>query len=279
MKIAAGIVTYNPEIKCFQDNINAIVKQVDVVYIIDNYSRNLKDIENICEKEEKCQFIPLSKNEGIARALNIACGNAYKDGFEWIITLDQDSICPENIIEEYKKYIKLEKCAMLSSCIFDRSRNLITTDKKNQYSQIENCITSGSLLNLNVWKELNGFDEYLFIDGVDFDICHRIIKLNYKIYRINAVVLNHEIGKSEYKKIFNWKVVVMHHSPFRKYYIARNNIYLSQKGLWKLSSGLLKNAKLLLLTILYEDKKINKSKEILKGTIDGLKNRVISKIK
>lgn len=274
MKIAAGIVTYNPEIECLQKNIDAIIEQVDIVYITDNDSENSENIEKIIKNYEKCNFKRLKKNEGIARALNIICEDAYKDGFEWILTLDQDSICSPNIIKEYVKYLKLEKCAMLSAIIFDRHKKTVNSNDNIGYSEIKECITSGSLLNLSVWNEINGFDEILFIDGVDFDICYRIVEKGYKIYRINTVMLNHEIGKSEIKKVLIWKVIVMHHSPFRKYYIARNNIYLAKKGLWKISKGLLRNAKLLLVTILYEEKKYDKLMNIFKGTIDGLKRSI-----
>ena len=273
MKVAASIVTYNPNIECLKNNINSIEKQVDTIYIVDNGSENVLDIESLLEQYKKISFIKLEQNYGIAKALNVACLNALGNNFEWILTLDQDSICPKNIIKEYEKYIMLEKCAMLASSIFDRSRNTITTNTEEEFLEIKNCITSGSLLNLEVWKKINGFDEHIFIDGVDFDICYRIIKLNYKIYRINSVVLNHEIGKSEYKKILKWSVAVMHHSSFRKYYIARNNIYLAKKGMWNVFVGILKNIKLVLLTILYEEDKKNKMKNILKGTIDGLRNK------
>ena len=269
MKIAAGIVTYNPEIKCLQDNINAILNQVNVIYVIDNNSKNLNDIQKIIEKEEKCKLIKLSQNEGIAKALNIACQNACDEGAEWILTLDQDSICPDNIIEEYIKYINLKKCAMLSAIIYDRHKDAVNSEECSEYSEINECITSGSMLNLRVWNKVNGFDEILFIDGVDFDICHRIIECGYKIYRVNAVILNHEIGKSEIKKIFIWKLIVMHHSAFRKYYIARNNVYLARKNKKSVIYSVLKNIKLLLLVLLYEEIKLDKSKKIIKGTIDG----------
>ena len=269
MKVAAGIVTYNPEIECLHKNITAIVEQVDIIYIIDNNSKNSKDIEKLIKNYEKCHLKMLQENEGIAKALNIICEDAYKDGYEWILTLDQDSICPSNLIEEYVKYLKLENCAMLSAIIFDRNKKTVNTTKNIGYSEIKECITSGSLLKLSVWNEINGFDEILFIDGVDFDICYRIIKKGYKIYRINTVVLNHEIGKSEIKTILIWKVIVMHHSPFRKYYIARNNIYLARKNKQSVIKSILRNIKLLVLAILYENSKVHKIKNIIKGTIDG----------
>lgn len=271
-KIAVGIVTFNSEIDCLKKNIESIVNQVEVIYIIDNGSDNWQEIESVVQNEEKCVIQRFNNNEGIAKALNTLCLKAQENGYEWILTLDQDTICPPNIIEEFREYLCLEKVAMLTAAVFDRNRGTFNSKLNTKYSEVNNCITSGSLLNLNVWNELKGFDEYLFIDGVDFDICHRIVMAGYKIYRINSVIINHEIGKSEYKNIFGWKVIVMHHSAFRKYYIARNNIYLARKGVWKISRGLLRNMKIFLLTILFEKQKCIKIKKIIKGTIDGFKS-------
>ena len=271
LKIYAGIITYNPNIEKLRSNIVAIEPQVDGWVLVDNGSDNWEEIKKLINNYKKIMIKRLYINQGIAKALNELCSMAIVNGYDWILTLDQDTICPQNIIEEYTKYLNLEKAAMLTSIIYDRNRKSFNSSENDEYSLVSNCITSGSLLNLNKWKEINGFDEYLFIDGVDFEICYKIISNNYKIYRINSVVLNHEIGKSEYKRIFWWKVIVMNHSAFRKYYIARNNIYLARKGLWKFYIGLLRNFKLLIITVLFEKNKMDKIVNILRGTIDGIK--------
>jgi GT2 family glycosyltransferase len=60
---------------------------------------------------------------------------------------------------------------------------------------VDFCITSASCTNLNAWKNVGGFDEWLFIDLVDNDFCKRIIVSGYKILRINSLVLDQEFGK------------------------------------------------------------------------------------
>lgn len=58
-------------------------------------------------------------------------------------------------------------------------------------------ITSGSLTNLDAWKAIGGFDEKLFIDLVDTEYDIRALMKGYCSYRINTVVLTHEIGHIE----------------------------------------------------------------------------------
>ena len=45
--VLAGIVTYNPDIKRLNENIIALLKQVKHVYIVDNGSHNILEIENL----------------------------------------------------------------------------------------------------------------------------------------------------------------------------------------------------------------------------------------
>ena len=106
-KIVAGIISFNPEIKRLKENICAITNQCDCLYLIDNGSGNINDVIELLNKinDEKITLIRNNKNKGIARALNQLCEIALGNGYEWIITLDQDSVCPLNLTAQYKKYI------------------------------------------------------------------------------------------------------------------------------------------------------------------------------
>ena len=50
MKIAAVIITYNPDIAVLIDNVNTISNQVESVLIVDNNSHNIHDIVRILPK-------------------------------------------------------------------------------------------------------------------------------------------------------------------------------------------------------------------------------------
>lgn len=272
MNISAGIVLYNPDINRLKENIEAVIMQCSHVYLVDNGSDNLNEVKKII-KRFNCKQLSITENEsnmGIAKALNQMCSAALDDGFDWILTLDQDSVCPSNMIEEYRKALSDKNTAMLCPLIYDRNReNKIT--KQDDVIEVDECITSGSLLRLLAWKEISGFDEIMFIDSVDFDICHRLKRVGYKILCVQSVVLIHELGHIQIRRFLLRKVNIMNHSPFRKYYIARNTVYLARKERRSVLIALLKNIKLFLITWLYEKEKITKTQKIFKGTIDGLR--------
>ena len=86
--VAASIILYNPELTCLRENIESIVDQVEVVYLVDNGSKNSAANKEMAATWEKCRYIDNGKNLGIARALNIAMEQAKKDGAGWVLTLD-----------------------------------------------------------------------------------------------------------------------------------------------------------------------------------------------
>lgn len=272
MDISAGIVLFNPDINRLKENISAVIVQCAHVYLVDNGSNNIDEVKKLLNQynNSKVSVLCNMENQGISKALNQLASEAQKGGFDWILTLDQDSVAPSNIIEEFEKYTNNLNTGMLCPVICDRNKGVVVEAKDN-YKEIDECITSGSLLNIKAWRKIGGFDESMFIDGVDFDICYRLRKNGYKILCIQSVVLLHELGRIVYHRFIFWKVLVKNHSAFRKFYIARNTVYLARKEHTNIIKAILQNVKLFLIVVCYEDDKWKKSKKILQGTIDGFK--------
>jgi len=225
----AGIVTYNPDLTRLTENVAAIAGQVSEIVVFDNGSSNNDIIK--ATLSDKCKFIdnPLNKNLGIASALNEICRYASDKGYDWVLTLDQDSVCPDNIISEYSKHLSISGLGILSPRILDRNIGDIDGDDARALTRIDACITSASLLNVQAWKEVGGFWDELFIDMVDFDICWSLQKAGYKVFRVNSVSLLHELGHSVKKNFRGNDIAVFNHSPLRYYYIARNTIAVGRK--------------------------------------------------
>lgn len=270
-EICAGIVLYNPDINRLKENIEAIIDQVGELLLIDNNSGNIDEILAITKekKSNKIHLVHNDSNKGIAYALNIICSEAEKRHYEWVVTLDQDSVCPSNLVNQFSKHISTSNIALISPFIQDRnmSRKEIS---KAEVEEINQCITSGSMLSLKDWKAVGGFDESMFIDGVDFDYCIRLRKNGRKIIKVNNVVLLHELGNIEIKHFLIWNVIVKNHAPFRKYYIARNTIYLARKHRTSVIKAYLQVVKQFLICAFYEKDKAIKCKEIIKGTLAGV---------
>ncbi|CAD0159011.1 glycosyltransferase family 2 protein [Streptococcus thermophilus] len=277
MDISAGIVLFNPDIKRLKENIDAVIIQCTHLYLVDNGSGNVDEVKGLLNQynQSKISILWNRENQGIAKALNQLTSAAQKEGFDWILTLDQDSVVPSNIVGEFEKYINNSSVGILCPIICDRNKD--EEIKINEdCTEIDECITSGSLLNIKAWSEIGGFDERMFIDGVDFDICYRLRQRGYKIYCIHSVVLLHELGHIEYHRFLFWKVLVKNHSAFRKYYIARNIIYTAKKRRSTLLvvKGLLQEIKLIGIVIFYEEDKLNKIRCICRGIYDGFKGKV-----
>lgn len=278
-KIACGIVLYNPDIKRLIENIDNINKQVELLVLIDNHSKNIDLIKETVQNYNNVILIENEINKGIACALNQIMNFCKENDYDWVLTLDQDSVSPYNLISEYKKYMNIDKLGVISPVIVDRNKDEIDTDKSKicEYEYIDKCITSASLVKVSVWEEVGKFDEFMFIDLVDFEFCKRIIDSEYKIIKINKVKLLHEIGNIKQKKIFFKTINVMNHSAFRKYYMSRNIIYYDK--LYPSKNGKIKTfmsiIKIFLLVILFEKDKKNKLKNIKNGVIDGMKIKVV----
>lgn len=222
MKISAGIVLYEPELNRLLENVKAINLQVDTVIIVDNASSNVEDVKAILSGFSNIIFVKNQQNKGIAAALNQILDISIKNGMDWVLTLDQDSVVCENFINANLKYLCLENVALITPNILDRNdfhKELLDTHE-NRY--INECITSGSLMNLKICNYVGRFDEKMFIDYVDFEYCYRVIKAGFKIFKNTEAILLHQLGNGEVKKIFSKKFMIANHNANRYYFIGKN---------------------------------------------------------
>ena len=274
-KIYAGIVSFNPNLERLKQNIDAILPQVDQVLVFENGS---KDQERIIRYfEDKVIFLCSESNIGIAAALNRLIEWGEKKDYLWMISLDHDSICGEGFVERMEPYLRVtDRIGIAAPIIVDRNIGIIGHNPRNKWAEVRTCITSGSFNNIAAWRIIGGYDETLFIDSVDFEYCFRLRKNGYKIIQVSDVQLLHELGKSTKRRFLFWKVDVQGHSAFRKYYIARNNVYYPLKHhlFLHFARGNLRNIWLLIIVSLYEEDKKEKIKSIRRGWKDGIRGNL-----
>lgn len=271
-KICAGIVLYNPEINMLEENIRAILPQVEALLLVDNGSLNFDEIMANWSSNNKIYVIANNINKGVACALNQICTWAEKLGFNWALTLDQDSVCSEGMISEFSKYTVCENVGIISPYVNYKNKRTVEQDLP-EYEYIDRCITSASLTSVDAWKKVKGFDEWMFIDYVDLDFCMRLKLNNYRIMKINTVFLDHNLGNIEEVKLLFWiRCYPTNHSVFRNYYIVRNWIYYIRK--YKLNIDVNQEITYLIKfeikRILLEKNKIGTIKSAVRGLIDGL---------
>ena len=241
MKICAGIILYNPDIKRLIEVVNAINHQVERVVFVDNASANISDVQSTFTSD-KFSWIKNDKNLGIARALNQLTEYADNNGYEWILTLDQDGICGDGYVEKLFTAVDSDtdnsnSIAMIAPLTIDRGEigSEITGFKPTGKSlpeteDISFCITSGSLTNVKAILAIGGFNDWLFIYEVDREICLRLLQHGYRLVRVNTVELYHEHGLKTVTRRFLWKKYVYHnYTPISVYYQTRNLVYMLRK--------------------------------------------------
>lgn len=270
-RFAVGIVLFNPKIERLKTNIIAIYSQVDRLYLFDNGSNDIENLEYFLRDFLDVKLIQSNENVGVAKALNILVMKAIEDGYEWIVTLDQDSVAPSNLISEYQKYVGIEEIGMLCCKIIDRNFGERAFNKKHDKGTefVSLCITSASAVNVNAWKRVGGFCEKMFIDAVDFDICMSLREYGYKILKINDVKLLHEVGHSRKVQLLGKEELVFNHSPLRCYYMIRNNFLLGERHHQLLRQiGLA--VKRIILINMYEENRWDKNKMMFQGIFHAL---------
>lgn len=290
--ISAGITVFEPEIDRLKDNIEATLNQVERLYIVDNGSKNTLDLKNFYRNNDKVTLIENAQNEGISKALNQMCIAAQNDGFDWILTLDQDSLPESDLIKNYLPYLDDKKVGILTPKFIDDNEpeNILSVNEP-ETEIVHRCNTSASLVRLSVYNETDGFDEDMFIDCVDFDFCTQVEKLGYKILRVNKAVLHHRLGVAKEVKFFiplgrilrikklQKPFFTYNHSPLRTYYYARNIKYYTFKHRDFIDLKVERRVyiKWLVLKLFFEENKFKKLSAIIKGRKDA--NKMIRKLK
>ncbi len=235
-KTCGLIISYNPS--------NAIIKntqdlstQVDKLIIIDNGSSESNRIDYLREHHSSglIQVLFNKQNLGIAAALNQGIDIAIKEGYEWIVTFDQDTSIPEKFINSlfncYENFSSKQDIAILCpvqmnyDCVHPSNAN------SNGYKYISSTMTSGSLMQISAIQKIGLFDESLFIDWVDHDYCMRAKAANYKIVQSINTPLVHSAGDLKQHLVFGKKIDISNHSPLRRYYIYRNRAICYQRYL------------------------------------------------
>ena len=281
-KIAALVVTYNPEISRLQINLENLKKQINNVLVVDNGSVNISDVSDVCDVIN-VDLIKAGVNKGIAAAQNIGFNNLRVHDIEWVLTLDQDSLLPNKTIDAFRNSGKMEdeSTGIIAISYYDRNwsekqKRKFQYNGKNSILEKDFTISSGNLVNIKAWGVVGGFDEFLFIDMVDYDFDAKLKLAGYKSWQLTNVFLNHEIGKVIHKPLLETilflpdKGRLADHSAFRQYYIYRNSIIFYRRY-----PMFFKKRMLVLRTFLSTrrlfvyDHPIEKLKKAWKGIADG----------
>ena len=265
IKLPGIVVLYNPTMDDLI-NINSYIDYLDKLYVVDNSERRLEK-----ELPKKVEYIFNGENLGMAKALNIGVEKAINDGYNWLLTLDQDTTLNKKIFEEVSKVIE-EKDTSDIAIITPWHKTKLDKEKENNTIDYPlDVMTSGNFVNLDIVKKIGNFKEELFIDGIDIEFCLRIKKYGYKIMRLNYVEIEHNLGNIEYHKLFGRTWMCTNHNYLRNYYMARNYRYIKKEYRSiapEFCDTLVKYKGIMFKIIMFEKDKYRKIRNIFRGIRD-----------
>lgn len=228
MKFAAAITLYNPTkeqlLHCKEYGTS-----FDKVYLLDN-SENFDSTIKDYYDSETFIYIKLNGNEGLSKAFNVVLNSDSINEYDYLCTIDQDSIFESDDIRRIKAFIERcekeevshinKKLIGIIAPVIDYGKNVF---KQNGYEERKRVITSGAFLKISSLQKHNlRYDEKYFIDKFEIDLCQQFINYGFKIYVFFEAVLHQHLGDSEGRKHSV-------HSSLRHYYLFRNRFYFNRK--------------------------------------------------
>jgi rhamnosyltransferase len=272
--IAAVVVVYHPQ-HSLLNNVLTYLPEVQNLYVFDNSPEsNYPVVEQVCQLQ-KVKYLAHGQNVGVATALNIAARSAIDEGYEFLLTMDQDSFCyPEMVSLLLSKAQEMRSAGVVSPFIVDRNARINPPEK--EFERMMTAVTSGSLMNLEAFKTVGGFLDSLFIDGVDTEYCLRLQIHGFSVIRVNRALLSHAIGTLETRNLFGVIVHPTHHKPTRFYYQARNSVYLRKRYRTKFPEYFKLERRYrigrIVKMLLYESERFQKAVMLVRGNIAGRRN-------
>jgi len=220
--VCGVVVLYYPDSKV-RGNITTYASYLDKLYIIDNSDQP----SSFLITKLTCETVLLSsgKNRGVAAALNLALEEASKDGYQWMLTMDQDGYF-ETL--ELKQLLKCKKASSLNNILLFspvHKKPKFPKSKDCHYKEVEIVMTSGNLVHIQHAIKIGGYDTRLFIDEVDHEFCLRGKLNGYSVILLLSIYVHHQLGSSYLK---NDKQIRLY-APERLYYMMRNYLFIRDK--------------------------------------------------
>ena len=204
-KILAVVVAYNPDPDLLRENLRAFADSVDHVLLWRNSPVQLPslDVETVGDET----------NQGISAALNYAAGRAIAEGYDYLLTMDQDSVW-----HEFPDFMALALSENAPEGIYGPR---LKDEPQPDYVRVTNLFTSGMLIPVPILKKLGGWRTDFTVDCLDVDLELRAESMGIHSYRLGEGGLVHRLGKR--RRVWNL-FYVYDYPPERLYSIFRNHI-------------------------------------------------------
>jgi len=283
-KTIAVVVAFNPG-GGFRERVLRTLDEFGAVVIVDNGSAEAgrRVIAPLAEVAH-VSVIVNAANMGLGCALNQGVRFALSEGFEWICTLDQDSMMQPGFKRAMEAVhgrlgARAADVAFLAP-VYQDERSGIRTSYATAPGPVPGCalvnetITSGNLVSAATFHAIGLFDDGLFIDYLDYDFSLRCRIQGRAILEVQDAVLLHNLGNATPHRLLGRRFFVTHHSALRRYYITRNRLTLYARYFARTPAWVLKDGARCLLdlfkVVFYETDRPAKLGSMIQGTLHAL---------
>ncbi len=239
--VGAVVVTYHPDPHALAALLAALTPQVQDVVVVDNASPVPPSLTG------SARLLRLEHNTGVARAQNIGAQRLLREGAQYLLLLDQDSVPAPDMVTQLLAAHQAardagERVAAAGPLIVDeagRSEGFVRF-RDGRYAAVvpegdarwidcDLLIASGSLISRQAWDDVGPMAEELFIDKVDTEWCLRAASRGWRLAGVPAARLQHRLGQRQIRLWFGrWRSLALH-QPFRYYYIWRNSLLVRRR--------------------------------------------------
>lgn len=282
-QICALITTYRPKDSIIS-NVQTILHQVGEVIIVDDgaIEDNVEKLTEWFRNVSKVTIWHQPANSGIAAALNIGIKIAKQKHYQWVLTLDDDSLPDLDVVDRLCKclYLINGSCpvgviGMRWTSKYHLSSKYNRTSAPVKYLAKRGIITSGSMFSIKNYDIVGPFREEFFIDAVDYDFCMRARRKGFHIIQIQDYGFIHELGISHKYKFGLFKFSIYSHSPIRLYYAFRNFSILAREYIFQdplfTCAVIVTHLKTVIKVLLLEAEKRKKCIAMARGLIDAVR--------
>lgn len=274
------MVTYHPTADMLE-HLRTVLSEVQALVVVDNGS-SASELEALKRLGTHFLLIENGTNMGIAEALNRGILWAKKQGFPWVLLMDQDSRMHKGFVEAmFKTWLShpcREKIATIHPLYVHPELGVWPHAPRSRDGSYIWCMTSGSLMPVWAFDQIGCFASDFFIDWVDIEYCFRIRKTGYLLAEASEAILVHAPGQSVPASVLGLRFWPSHHSAVRRYYMSRNRIVVFRKYLFRLPLWTMKAMHAALKDtakcFLGEKDRRRKFRNFLLGTWDGLVGRM-----
>ncbi len=298
-QIATVTVTFNPDTNVLASQLSALPRACPK-FIVDNASEPgvTESVAELAARTPNTTLLRNRKNYGLAAALNLGALTVHREApsVRFVLLLDQDSEpLAGSIAALVSAFEALENSGHPVGCVGPllidaktnqqhgfhqatrwRWRRLFPAPYTGLPVRCTNLNGSGTLVSIDVFLKLGGFDEELFIDHVDTAWAFRVLAAGYELWGTPKAVFKHRMGTSSLRFwMCGWRIWPVR-SAARHYYLFRNAILLMRRPavprVWKFWAA----PKLVLTALLhglFDPNRREQLRQMRRGLADGLRTR------